>query len=372
MDRSHAELYFLLDSYFVLFCLSFFSLYVILKYFTAFENSLRGLLFIKQILACLLLLTHVFVFSGCGTKVNLDDALKPGQTSTARVQSGDILVLSGGIVASTATPFPLHQIVAYDSLGNFKSVIYRPTSGSFIYGMALSLDSKSLFISVDTVDRIERLYLDSFLNVPYILDATNLTGATMRSVEILSDGSILAAESTTSIEKYNSALTRVTTNFPNTVVNTITSIRRISNDRFIASGTLGTDNPRVYNNAGVLQVTVPASGSTGCAANCDPADMMELADGRYVALHQVAAAPAIELFNSTFGYVGRAYNNPNVLRTPSTVAQRANGNLIVCDTTYNTCEEFVFTGTTLVRVGTSALISDPANMRQPLKVIVVP
>jgi len=321
----------------------------------------------KWVTLCLCCIT----FFSCGTKVNLDEAVKPGTTTTSRVQSGDILVLSGGTVASTATPFPLHQIVAYDSTGNFKSIIYQPTMGSFIYGMAFSLDHKSLFISVDTVDRIERLFFESLLNVPYIVD-TNLSGTTMRSVEILSDGSILAAESTTSIEKYSSSLSRVTTNFPNTAVNTITNIRRISGDRFIALGTAGADNPRVYNNAGVLQATVPTSGLTGCAANCDPVDMIELKDGRFAALHQVAATPAIEIFNSSFGYVGRAYSNASILRTPNSIAQRESGNLIVCDTTYNTCEEFTLSGITATRVGASSLIADPSNMRQPLKVLVVP
>jgi len=226
-------------------------------------------------------------------------------------------------------------------------------------------------VTVDNVDRVDQINIASGSSNYYLIDP-NLTGTTLRAVEALSDGGTIIAESTTSIEKYSSTGARVTAGFPITAVNTVTSLRRISGGRFIALGTGGSDNPRVYSNAGTLLATVPTSGATGCGANCDPFDMIELSDGQFVATFQTTTHRSLELFNSSFGYVGRLYRDTNVLMTPNSIAQKANGNIIVCDSTYNVCEEFAIQGVTATRVGTSPLIGNAAVMRQPMNVLVVP
>lgn len=318
------------------------------------------------------ILALVFLLGeGCGNSVHLEDAIANDPRTTSLTSSGDIIVLSGGTVASNVAPFPLHQISVFDPTGSLKSVAYRAASGSFLMGMAFDLAKSKILVGLDNVDRIDQIHLATGASSYYLIDA-NLTGTTMRAVEILSDGGMIAAESLTSIEKYNSAGVRVTTGFPITAVNTVTNLRRISGNRFIALGTLGSDNPRVYSNAGALLATVPTSGATGCAANCDPFDMIELSDGRFVATFQAATHRSVELFNSSFGYVGQLYRNTSVLMTPTSIAQKANGNLVVCDTSYNVCEELAIQGTTATRVGTAPLIANSAAMRQPLNVLVVP
>ncbi len=319
----------------------------------------------------ILLFLATALFYACGNDVHLEDATSNDSGGTPIAQRGDILVLSGGTVASNVAPYPLHQISVFDSSGNFKSAIYRALSGALLMGMSLDLTGSKVLLTVDNVDRVDYATLSSGASGYHLIDA-NLTGATMRAVEVLSDGSTLVAESTTSIEKFNAAGTRVTTGFPITAVNTVTNIRRISGDRFIALGTLGTDNPRVYSNAGALVATVPTSGATGCGTNCDPFDMIELSDGRFVATFQAATHRSLELFNSNFGYVGQLYRNSSVLMTPTSLAQKANGNLVVCDTSYNVCEEFSIQGVTASRVGTVPLIGNASVMRQPTRVLVVP
>lgn len=320
-------------------------------------------------------LLNIFLASvllvGCGNDVHLSDAVTDPPNSSSVAKSGDIIVLSGGAVASTTAPYPLHQVSLFDSSGNFKSLIYRASTGSYLMGMAFDPAGTKLLISVDSVDRVDQVNLSTGAESSYLINA-NLTGTTMRAVSALSDGGTIVAESTTSIEKFTAAGVRVTAGFPITAVNTVTSLRKISGDRFIALGTGGADNPRVYANDGTLAATVPTSGATGCGANCDPFDMIELSDGRFVASFQTATKRSLELFNSSFGYIGQLYRDTSVLMTPTSLAQKANGNIIACDSSYNVCEEFKIDGTTATRVGTTSLIDDAAVMRQPVNILVVP
>ena len=311
------------------------------------------------------------LLNGCGQKKFLSDVLE----GTTAVTSGDILVLSGGTVARTATPFPLHQIANFYSDGTFKSILRAVSSTEFMMGMAFSASNPdTLLYSVDTTDRVERLSLQAPGNVGnHIVDGTNLTGASLRTLASLSDGGTVVAESTTSIEKYDGATvpSRVTTNFPIVLTANIMKLRKISGNRFVAVTTGGApDSPRVYNNSGTLSTTVALG--LACTTNCDPSDMIELSDGRFLVSVQAAALQSIELYSSSFAYIGQFFRDTTILQNISALTQMADGTILACSTTFNTCEKIQIVGNTGVRVGSRAFIDAASVMRQPTDVLVVP
>lgn len=313
------------------------------------------------------ILSLVFL-SACGDKVFLEDAVS---AQRILLESGDIIVLSGGTVARTATPFPLHQIHAYSSEGQYKGRLISADSASFLMGMDFNFDLSKLIFTVDGSDRIESLDLanQGSPNI-HLIDGTNLTGATLRTVATLSDGGTVVAESTTSFEKYDSTGTRVTTNFPITVTANTMKVRAISGNRFALVYTGGNDSVSIRNNNGTAVTTI-ASG-IACGTNCDPSDILELPDGRFLVSYQIAAHQTIQLYNSSFGYVGELFRDTTVLQGISALARLSNGDILACNTTFNTCERLRISGNTATRVGTTAFIDDASKIRQPTDVLVVP
>lgn len=305
--------------------------------------------------------------SGCGLKSFLNQKQLDGP-----LVSGDIVVVAGGNVATTTSPFPLHQLVAFSNDGKLKGVLYKEqTLTGMLMGVTLSSDLSHLLFTIDTVDRIGKIALASpKTSLAPIIDS-NVTGTTLRAVETLSDGGILIAESTTSIEKLDANLTRVTTNFPITVSANIMNIRAISGGRFILVYTGGNDSPSIRNNNGTSIGTISLAG-LGCGTNCDPADVLELSDGRFIVAYQAAAARGLEIYSSTFTRIGTFFRDSAVLAAPSALAQLNDGSVLACDSTYNVCERFIITGDTGQRSGSEAFISAATLIRTPTDVVVIP
>lgn len=307
------------------------------------------------------------VLSGCGAKEFLIDAL-----NEATLQSGDILVVSGGTVASTVTPFPLHQIAAYTSDGRFKRIVYKESvTTSQLMGLTIDFGGSQLLFTVDTTDRVNRI---SFSNPNQLLSPLlngAVNGTTLRSVASLSDGGTLIAESTTVLEKLDTNGNQVTTGgFPITVGANLMKVRRISGDRFVIVYTGGNDSPSVRANAGTAITTI-ASG-LACGTNCDPSDIVELPDGRFVISYTSTAAQGLHLYSSSFAYIGVLYQNTAVLPAPYTMTVAHDGGVIACTLTLSTCEKFQVIGNSGTRVGSSALIDDASIMRQPTDIAVIP
>jgi hypothetical protein len=241
-----------------------------------------------------------------------------------------------------------------------------------LMGMAFAKNNQDLLYTVDTTDRVEKfnVYLPNIVS-NHIIDGTNLTGTTLRTLAGLSDGGTVIAESTTSIEKYDSAGNRITTNFPLTLTANIMKLRKISGGRFAAITTGGApDSPRIYTDAGVLSTTI--SLGLACTTNCDPSDILELSDGRFLVATQIASQNSIELYSSSFAYIGQFFKDGTILQNISALAQMADGNVLACSTTFNTCEKIQIVGNTGVRVGSRAFIDAASVMRQPTDLLVVP
>lgn len=318
----------------------------------------------------ILVLLPIAALAGCGQKKFLTEVLN----STTGITSGDILVLSGGTVSRSTSPFPLHQISDFYSDGTFKSVVRSVSSTELMMGMALGANPNELLYTVDTTDRVEKLQIGLPTAVGnHIIDA-NLSGTSLRAIATLSDNGTVVAESTTVIEKYDGSNppVRVTTNFPITLTANIMKLRRISGGRFAAVTTGGTpDSPRIYNNDGTLATTVSLAG-LACTTNCDPSDILELSDGRFLVAVQAAALNSIEMYSSNFVYIGQFFRDTTILQGISALAQAHDGNVIACNTSFNTCEKLQITGNTGVRVGSRAFIDAASVMRQPTDVLVAP
>jgi hypothetical protein len=315
-----------------------------------------------------LLVLHLGL-SSCGQNMFFADAINP----LLELRSGDILVVAGGTVAQTATPFPLHQIVAFTSDGLFKKVIHRRTTPTeMLMGATMHNDGNRLLFTVDTSDFVAQLDITQPTLVSnHLLDSTNLTGATLRSVAQLSDDSTIVVESTTVIEKYSSSGSRVTTNFPITLTANVMHVKKISGNRFAAVFTGGDDRVRIYNNDGTLAATITNTG-LACGTNCDPNDIVELSDGRFVIAFSAAAIQGLEIYSSSFVRIGTFYRNSAVLPLPYTVTETHDGSVLSCSSTFNTCEKFQVVGSTGVRIGSSAFIGDTSLIRQPTDVVVIP
>jgi hypothetical protein len=312
-----------------------------------------------------LILFAVFLCS-CGGANHFEAVFQNPQEVNEAV-SGDIIIVSGGTVARTAAPFPLHRVALFNSRGVFKKFLYEAASTEFLYGGTLDSITGDFLFVVDTIDRVDRIDMDAFNRYSVILDG-NLTGANLRSIESLSDGSIVIAESPTSIEKYSSAGVRASAPFPLTLPTAINAIKKISGNRFIVTFTTNPDSPRVYTNAGVLSATFPIT--SPCTNNCDPYDVVELPDGRFAVNSRVTNG--IYLYSSAFVYVGVLYLDASIINQPSSMAVLENDNLLVCNTTFNTCDELKITGNTAARVGVTPLISNVGTVRQPLATMVIP
>jgi hypothetical protein len=316
-------------------------------------------------LECLLLF---LLLISCGKKANLQ-AVTEDNGSTSAIESGDIVIISGGTVASTSTPFPLHKVSLFSSAGEFKRFIYESVSATeFLSTGDIDPVTGDFIFAVENIDRTHKVNLDNFTEDTDILDG-NLSGATVKAVTVLDDGSRIIAESATVLEKFSAAGVRAGAPFPLTIPTAINNVRKISGNRFVVTFTTNPDSPRVYTAGGVLSATF-ASAVGACTTACDPYDVVELDDGRFVMNGRTANA--LYLFNSSFAYIGVLYQNTAVLQAPTSLVKLSNGNIMACNTTFNTCEQFSISGSSATRVGSTAFIDNASVMRQPTGAAVIP
>lgn len=311
-----------------------------------------------------LLVVVLICAASCGGKSHFEAV---GNSSADEIVSGDIIIVSGGIVLSTVTPFPLHKISLFSASGEFKKFLYEAKGLELLYGGVIDPVTNNFHFGIDNIDRVDKVDLHSGEVRSSILDA-NLSGATIRSIANLSSGDLLVTESTTVLEKYTPAGVRSGAPFPLTIPTAVNNIKSISGDRFIVTFTANPDSPRVYSNDGVLLGSFDTI--SPCTVNCDPWDVVELSDGRFAVNSRVTNA--IYLYSATFTYVGVLYLDTAYIIAPSGMSLLKNGNLLACGTTFNTCEELKISGNTATRVGSVALINNASVVRQPLTVSVVP
>lgn len=124
----------------------------------------------------ILLIITLLILVSCNSENNFEAIYQAPDQAV----SGDIIVVSGGTVASTATPFPLHKVALFNSEGVFKRFLYEGKTGELLYGGTIDAITNDFLFTVDTVDRVDKIDLNSFQRFSALLDLT-LTGVTLRT-----------------------------------------------------------------------------------------------------------------------------------------------------------------------------------------------
>jgi hypothetical protein len=284
----------------------------------------------SNVLTFLLLLVTLVCALGIGCqpkKVSTDE-------DSSLIQTGDIVVSNAGA----------DSVLLFDSAGKFKDVIYEldTTNGEALTGISENTVTGEILIAVDgTPDRVVAVKKSDLSSRDYIKDITNFTG-TIRGVTYLTSGETLVVE-TSNIEKFDSLGYRVTAGgWPKALQTTGSGLDALSGGGFVHCST-GSDVIRTYDATGTQVATV----SSGITGTTDAIDCKANVDGSIIGVWN-GTTDTVRSYSSNLATVNWSYSNLSILPTPSGVAVRANGNVLVLDSVLNHVVEITFDGTTAV------------------------
>jgi len=345
----------------------------------------KGLhLFVCGIFSCRAFCSNKFLFlfafllllSSCGERIlpTLGDGAEEDTGLPTYFETGDIILVAGGDVNRSTSPYPSHKISSFDpSTGSLKEELYSADSTELLWGAHITSDQRALAFTIDgPTDYVATLDPVSLGKGAMIITA--LSGATMRALVNIADGSWLVAEARNAIEKFNSSYANQTGNGFRMTSNLgyVNRIRAISGDRFmILQSQNGDDRPRVFNNANASSATVVNLGLS-CGNNCDIHDVVELPDGRFVFSVMNSSYNSLLITNSSFVVQGELFKDEVNLPGPATMALIDTNNLLVCTYLNGNCEKITVSGNTGSISPISPFISHPIYSRNITDIVVVP
>jgi hypothetical protein len=265
------------------------------------------------------------------------------------ISSGDIIVSNGGN----------GSVILLSADGLYKAKLYEINStAERIWGLAWKNDSSELYLSVDGADRVMAIPTNGVVTERLAIANPNLTG-NIRSITQLVGGDLLVIE-TNNIERFTESGDRVITNgWPISIQTAGSDIHATSNGGFIHCST-GTDRVALYDANGVqLQIA-----SSNIAATTDAMSCIVLKSGK-VAVAWSGTTDTVQIFSADLSSVVASYTDATWLRTPTSIDQAANGNILVADSTTNTLIEITEAGAYVRRVGN-------AFTNAPQVILVVP
>lgn len=279
---------------------------------------------------CLLGLALCLSLAGCrSSEDETEDGPAGPVAPVACFSSGDVLVSNSGSDA----------VVAFDSAGNFKGIIYSvsTTAGESIYGLDYMESTGEIVVVVDGADRVMAINPEGCVARMLIADA-NLNG-NLRGITQLSTGDLLVVE-TSSIERFSSTGNRITAGaWPKTLQTTSTEINAIPTGGFVLCSS-GADVVRTYSDAGV-QIATRAS---GIAATTDGVGCRALNNGQIVTAWS-GTTDSVVFYSSNLSSALHTYSDISVLATPGGIGERANGSVLVVDRAFHHVVEISGTGT---------------------------
>lgn len=279
-------------------------------------------------------------FSGsCAPKADTSTTTDPSTDTPAAdcMISGDILVTNSGSSA----------VVLLDTDGNFKRVVYNVNNSEKIYGINWLSGNSEFIIAIDGVDRVVAVSKTDCSSRDYIVDS-NLNG-NLRGITQVSNGDILIVE-TDNIERFTSTGLRINSSgWPKALQTGGTQLSAIPAGGFVQCS-LTADVVRTYNDAG----TQLATKASGIAATTDGVGCIVMANGN-IATAWSGTTDSVAIYNSSFTTTVATYSNLGVLAAPGGIAQRANGNLLVLDRTFNYIVELTSAGTFVNVIGDGVL-----------------
>lgn len=276
------------------------------------------------LLAISLALTALMSIS-CAKKPG-DDAL--ADSSTNIFSSGDIVVSNSGS----------RTLLLFDATGKFKRVIssLSNTAGEIYTGVVLNKTTGQLIVAVDgAADRLLAIS-NSGVETTYFTDA-QFTG-TIRGLTQLASGDLLIVE-TSNVERISSAETPIRRSpayggqtWPKALQTTATGINALPNGGFVHCST-GSDVVRTYidNPVGIAHVATAAS---GIAATTDVTDCRTDSANAVYAVFS-GTTDTVRKYSTDLSTTAWSFSDLGILSTPSGMAVRADGRVLVLDTGFN-------------------------------------
>ncbi len=271
-------------------------------------------------LICLILL-------GCESSSDEEDVVVV--EPEACFESTDVLISNGGS----------DTILAYSSTGEFKRIVFQlnTVAGEAIFGMDYLQATGEVIVTIDGSDRVMAIDPEDCSARNLIVDI-NLTG-TLRGVTQLSGGDILVVE-TNNVERFTSSGVRITSGgWPLSLQTGGSDIYGLSAGGFVHCSTTA-DVVRTYSDAGVQTATR----ASGIAGTTDAAGCKELANGS-MAVAWSGTTDSVVIYSANLATALYTFSNTSVLSTPGSLAERANGNILIADRTLNYLVEITSTGT---------------------------
>ena len=264
---------------------------------------------------------------------------KVDENSNSIVASGDILVANDTSDA----------IYLMNSDGEFKRVIYNHINTENAYGV--NYYQGKVLIGVDGVDRILTFDTDT-AEVETAIVNPGLTG-TLRGLTGLAGGDYLVIE-TNALERFDANFERVTSNgWPKTLMTTPNQINPLADGGFVMCAT-GTDAVRLYAEDGTQTATASSPG----AGATNPYGCVELDDGRIAAVWE-GTSDRVVVYSADLSSSTVVFNDISIISNPRSIAQAANGNLLIADYDRDLIVELTPAGTYVRTIGDTVL-NNPA------------
>lgn len=249
-------------------------------------------------------------------------------TSNFAINSGDI------IVSSTTTRAVYH----FDKNGNFKDFIWRSDlTTDTVGGLGWMHTTNEVLVAVDGApDRVDAISLRDG-RVRTLYSNAQLTG-TIRNVTQLLDSRSLIVSETNSLERFNElglreAYGTAPVVWPSAVMGTtLQDVKATSDGGWIGASSTNTVGVRKFPDSittfAASATALPPTGTTAAHG------VAELANGQILVSWEGTATDYLSIYNADLTFDRHVFGNSQaVLVAPRGVAQAANGNYLVVDTT---------------------------------------
>lgn len=249
-------------------------------------------------------------------------------TSNLAINSGDILVSSNITRA----------VYQFDRNGTYKNIIWRSDLPSdTVGGLGWMHSTNEILVAVEgTPDRVEAVSLrDASKRVLYA--NAQLTG-TIRNVTQLFDSRSLLVSETNSLERFNEVGLREAYGtapvvWPSNIMGTtLQDVKALSTGGWVGASSTAAIGVRTFPDSTDVFVAsataLPPTGTTSAHG------VAELSNGQILVSWEGAATDYLSIYNSDLTFDRHVFGNSQaVLVAPRGVAQAANGNYLVVDTT---------------------------------------
>lgn len=249
----------------------------------------------------------------------------PAPTVNAPLQKEDFIAVGDILVANAGTDSLLH----FDSHGIFKGTLYSTvtSSGESLVGISYNAETEEIIVVVDGSDRVMAIDVKDG-NTRTFISNVNLNG-NLKNAAQLESGDFLFVESN-NVERFNSNGFRITSSgWPKALQTNGSDISALPGGGFVHCST-GSDVVRTYDNDGVQIATA----SSGIAGTTDVIGC-EVDSAGYIYVLYSGTTDTLRKYSPDLGSIIWSYSDTAILSSPTDLAIRSSGEILVLDSTYN-------------------------------------